>query len=381
MCLHARNDVLMFFDWLSIEQDFGYQLPIIGDVAYQRIFIETGEASALSQPAYRHQGSFCDSVLIKISGSVLKMSGNPSRWGRLENLFGLCNVDSCVDVYNRILTDLNLPSFTKCSKLFFRQSTDSKVESFSNGAIIKELHITSNRMVGFNNVNDYLAGLSTLNYRYSVPRLHSNGQSVDWLSKNGNAHLIYPTVYNKSNELELHSLTKIKNKFGENSIEFKYLTDVIEYCKTNGVVRFEQKLKSRFLKRENLHFWGLSDYTRLNELHNEFLNLDKKLSVNAMDFETISEQLFSSGVVETTRSANTTAMYAIQWMHGQTFDFRKSQIQIHRARLRKIGIDIAQRCNLSKFSPISVREIRKVEIADCPIPDWYKMPEIFKLAS
>lgn len=375
------NGVNMFYDWLSIEQDFGYQLPIIGDVAYQRIFIETGEASALSQPAYRHIGSFCDSVLIKISGSVLKMSGNPSRWGRIENLFGLSTIDSCVDVYNRILTNLNLPHFTKCSKLFFRQLTDSKIENFSNGAIIKELHITSNKIVGFGNVNDYLAGLSTLNYRYSVPRLHSNGQSVDWLSKQGNAHLIYPTVYNKSHELELHSLTKIKNKFGENSSEFKYLSSVIEYCQQNGVVRFEQKLKSRFLKRENLHYWGLSDYTRLNKLHDEFLNLDKKLAVNAMDFETISEQLIRHGVVETMRSANTTAMYAIQWMCGGSFDFSKKSVQTHRARLRKIGIDIAQRYNLAKFSPVAVREIRKVEVSDCPVPDWYQMPQIFKLVA
>lgn len=44
-----------------------------------------------------------------------------------------------------------------------------------------------------------------------------------------------------------------------------------------------------------------------------------------MDFETISEQLIRHGVVETTRSANTTAMYAIQWMHGHTFDFNKRQ--------------------------------------------------------
>lgn len=145
-------------------------------------------------------------------------------------------------------------------------------------------------------------------------------------------------------------------------------------------MRFGQRLKSRFLKRENLYYWGLSDYTRLNELHNEFLNLDKKLSVSAMDFETISDQLIRFGVVETTRSANTTAMYAVQWMCGQSFDFRKSQIQIHRARLRKIGIDITQRFNLSKFSQVFVKEIREVKVADCPIPDWYQMPQIFKLA-
>ncbi|UFK37566.1 hypothetical protein LOZ86_11175 [Pectobacterium parvum] len=38
---------MMFYDWLTIEQDFDYQLPILGDIAYQRIHIESGEASAL----------------------------------------------------------------------------------------------------------------------------------------------------------------------------------------------------------------------------------------------------------------------------------------------------------------------------------------------
>lgn len=48
-CLHAymQMDSMMFYDWLTIEQDFDYQLPILGDIAYQRIHIESGEASAL----------------------------------------------------------------------------------------------------------------------------------------------------------------------------------------------------------------------------------------------------------------------------------------------------------------------------------------------
>ncbi|EOM6648431.1 Replication-associated protein G2P, partial [Escherichia coli] len=93
----------MFFDWLTIEQDFGYQLPILGEVAYQRIQLETGEAGSLNQPVFQHKGSFCDQVSISIKGSILKMSGNPSRWNRLDNLFGHTSVDACVQVYNRIL--------------------------------------------------------------------------------------------------------------------------------------------------------------------------------------------------------------------------------------------------------------------------------------
>ncbi len=365
----------MFFDWLSIEQDFGAQLPILGDIAYQRIHIESGEASALSQPTFQHKGSFCDVVSISIRGSLLKMTGNPSRWNRLDNLFGLTSVDACVSVFNTILVELGLPAFTRCTKLMPTQTKENeKTTLIADGALIRELHITTNKSVGFLNEDYYISALSTQPYRNSVPRLHSNGKSVDWLSKKGNVNLIYPTVYNKTHELELHSLLKIKNKFGFDSKEYSYLLDIIKYCRENGIVRFEQKLKSRFLQKHGFVFWGISDFADLNTLQKSFLSLDKTLSVTAMDFETISEHLISSGIVDTTRAANTTAMYALQWFHGHTFDLTKSQVKIHRSRLRKIGIDIAQKCNISKFSPIIVKDAREVIVSDCIIPSWYSKP-------
>ncbi|MDO3419562.1 hypothetical protein QWI30_11300 [Citrobacter freundii] len=174
----------MFFDWLTIEQDFGFQLPILSDVAYQRIHLESGEASALSQPTFQHKGSFCDVVSISIRGSLLKVSGNPSRWGRLDNLFGLPTLDSCVSVFNTILAEIGLPQFTKCKRLMPGQAKENeKAPLVADGAIIKEVHITSNRAAGKGNEDDYISGLSTQPYRNSVPRLHSNGKSVDWLSK------------------------------------------------------------------------------------------------------------------------------------------------------------------------------------------------------
>lgn len=382
-CLHAymQMDSMMFYDWLTIEQDFDYQLPILGDIAYQRIHIESGEASALSQPTFQHKGSFCDVISISIRGSSLKVSGNPSRWGRVDNLFGLKSVDACVDVYNQIVLSLGLPAFTRCTRLMPRQGKENEsVSLVADGGIIREIHITSNRAVGEGNEDAYISAISTLPYRNSVPRLHSNGKSVDWLSKKGNATLIYPTVYNKANELELHTVQKIKNRFGENSSEFKYLNEVISFCKKNGIIRFEQKLKSRFLQKHGYLFWGLSDYSQLEKLHNQFINLDKTLSVTAMDFETISEHLISTGIVDTVRAANTTAMYALQWFHGHTFDLSKSQVKVHRARLRKIGIDIAQHCNIAKFSPVIVKQKREVVVSDCIIPSWYQKANHLRVA-
>lgn len=373
-CVHVGMGD-MFFDWLTIEQDFGYQLPLLGDVAYQRIFVDTGEGSSLSQPAFRHKGSYCDSVSIKIRGSVLRMEGNPSRWGRLDNLFGFTSVDACVNAFNSICADLGLPAFTKCTVVQILQASEhEKHQLVADGAIIRELHITSNIAVGQGNEDDYLCGLSTQRYRNSLPRLHTNGKTVDWLSQKGNANLIYPCVYDKAFELELHAASKIKNMFGEQSEQFQHICKIIDYCRSVGIVRFEQKLKSRFLQKEGLMYWGLSDFSKLHALHDEFIKLDQKLQVTAMDFETISERLISSGVVDTTRAANTTAMYAIQWMHGHTFDFNKKQVQTHRARLRRIGVDIAQRCNVAKFSPVFIRECREIKPVLLAAPAWYQMP-------
>lgn len=368
----------MFYDWVEVYQDFGYELPLVSDRAYQNIDTETGEGGKITQPGFQHPGSYSTSIRIQISGDRITMSGNPSRYGRIDNLFGLTTLDDCMAVYNRILRSLGLPEFTKCSTVWHytdKVSGSAKLRVMSDGAVFKEVHVTSNRAVGEDCVGDYLKGLSTLAYRNSVPRLHTNGKTVDWLSKKGAANLIYPSVYDKANELELHSLPKMKKKYGATSDEYRYLKDVIDFCKREGIARFEQKIKGRQLTRMNARFWGLFDEKVFEPLHNEFLNIDEKLQVTSMTLEGISERLLRLGIVDTTRAANTTAMYAIQWMHGQTFDLQKSQVQTHRARLRKIGIDIAQTCNISQASPVYVRKAKEVEVRTVEAPSWYRQAD------
>ncbi len=375
----------MFFDWLAIEQDFGFQLPLLDGNAYARLVIEEGEVvetGALCSPAFSYKGSYCDLVHLRVSGSSVRMWGNPSRWGRLDNLWGLPTIDTCVAVYNDILRDIyghcdQIPQFTKCTKVLYAQGSACD-HIGTDGAIIRELHITENVSVGAGNTRDYIAGLSTLRYRHSSPKLHTNGYSVDWLSKQGNAPLVYPCVYEKANELELHSLGKIARNFGDDSDEMRHIQNLIGYCNAIGLVRFELKLKNRYLQRNNMQYWGLSDFSPLKQLISDFTNIDQKLSVTSMDFETISERLVTLGIVDNTRAANTTAMYCIQWMHGHDFDFNKKAVQTHRARLRKLGIDIATKCNISKFSPIFVTARREVKSNIAVAPDWYVMPRTLR---
>lgn len=362
-----------FYDWLEVYQDFDFPLPLVGPRAYQNINVETMEPGSIAQPSFSIEGSYCTSIQIRISGSRLTVSGNPSRIGRIDNLFGLTSLDDCFSVYNRILRAHGLPDFTRCTRIYHRQGEDgTKAEQVSDGAVIKQVHITTNRAVGQGNEIDYLKGLSTQSYRNSIPRLHANGMTADWLSKRGNANLLYPSVYSKAHELALHSLDKIKRAFGAESPEFRYLNRVISFCSINGVVRFEQKLKGRLLTKLGARFWGLFDPQCFQPLQEAFLSLDEKLKVTAMTFEGIAEKLINSGVVDNTRAANCTASYAFQWMHGSCFDLEKSQVQVHRARLRAIGIDIGRPCNLSTFSPVFVTKAKEITVSDLQIPDWYQ---------
>lgn len=381
----------MFLDWLSIYQDHDHRLPIIGDRHFIAVDTATGEDLGIKQDTVQHAGSYSTSINIRISGNRVTVTGNPSRVDRLENLFGFTTIDQCVQVYNRILAQYGLPPFTKCTKVLHVAGEGSKIKTITDGAVITELHITSNITTGSSSsfqfeqnlqfelfdshADTYIKAISTLPYRNSVPRLHTNGKTCDWLTKRGKGStLIYPSVYNKAFELELHALPKIKRSHGPDSDEYKYLQSVIKYCNDNGVVRFEQKLKSAFLRRNNMQFYGLSNFKALHAVHDEFLNLHTKLKVESMSLESITQQLISNGICESTRAANVTTLYAIQWMHGEQFDLSKSQVKTHRARLRKIGIDIAMPCDVTKFSLITVKEAKQITVGQLVAPTWYRKP-------
>lgn len=370
----------MFIDWLTIHQDHDFELPIVSDRAYQLIDTESGEYGKLVQSRFQHEGSFSSFISVSVSGNRITVSGNPSRYNRPDNLFGLERIDDCVAVFNNILSGLGLPAFTKCTKILRAKQEEIKItNTFSDGAKITRIDLTSNISTGEGNEKDYIAALSTLNFRYSIPRLHTDGNTVDWLSKQGKARLMYPKAYNKAYEFELHTLPKYKRKYGVTSNQYKYVEKLIDYCKKQGVVRFEQELHHELLAREQLQFWGLLDEFKLNHIHKEFIQLDKKLQVTAMELETISEKLISENIVKNTKAANMTAFYAYNWFNGQKFDLSKSQVKIHRSRLRKLGIDIARPCNISRFSPVYVKQAKEVQTFVCTAPTWYSKPSLLKV--
>jgi hypothetical protein len=370
----------MFFDWLSCYQDYPHDLPIIAKQGYAIFNFEDGSFSPIRQAKVHHEGSFSTSIQVKVTHNRIAISGNPSRFNRLDNLVGLPTLEQCIAVYNDILASLGLPSLTRCRFISFIDKPKSeaqthKLKVVADGCVITEIHLTSNVSVGQGCEQTYLKALSMLPYKNSVPRLHTDGNTTDWLSKLGKSRLEYPKVYNKAHEIRLHALPEVKRKYGEDTQEYGYMLDLVHYCEALGVVRFEQKLRSPFLTKHNLQYWGLSDYSQLKTLHDTFKSIDKKLKVSHMNLQTISETLLNEHIVETTRAANTTALYALNWMNGQHFDMTKKQVQTHRARLRQIGIDIAKPCNLLTFSPVILKETIEIEKKDFVPPPFYRYPK------
>lgn len=369
----------MFIDWLTISQEHDHDLPVVCDVFTLTIDANTNEVLSTRQPRFKHEASFSTSVTIHVQGRKVRVEGNPSRVGRLDNLFGFTSIEQCVSVYNALLREYGLPGFTRCTRIDIRQgeSGAKSGDRIADGAKIERIDLTTNVSLGEGNVLAYLRGVSSQRIGHSIGFLYPNGRTVAWTPKgNGKGgRLQYRKAYDKTFEMDQNCLPKIKRVFGEESEEYKYVLRVKNYCAQEGVVRMEQELKSEYLQREALCYWGLFDERRLAELHSEFLKIDEKLKVTAMDIVSIAEQLIAEGVCETLRSARTTASYALEWMSGTSnIDFSKSQVKGHAAKLNRIGINIRNACDTSRFAPVFVRQCREVTKSTLAVPTWYQRP-------
>ena len=375
----------MIIDWLSVSQEHDHDLPVVCDVFTLTIDANTNEVLSTRQPRFKHEASHSTSVTIHVQGRKIRVEGNPSRVGRLDNLFGFTSIEQCISVYNALLREYGLPPFTRCTRIELRQGASGAKsgDRIADGAKIERIDLTTNFAMGSGNVLAYLRGVSSQRIGHSIGFLYPNGRTVAWTPKgNGQGgRLQYRKAYDKAFEMDQNLLPKIKRLYGDESPEYAYVVKVRNYCSEQGVVRMEQELKSEFLQRECLCYWGLFDEGRLGELHSEFLRIDEKLKVTAMDIVSISQQLLSEGICDTLRSARTTASYALEWMTGADFDFKKRQVNEHAAKLNRIGINIRNACDTSRFAPVFVRQCREVNKSALVVPLWYQRPNHLKVAA
>ncbi|NMY53503.1 phage/plasmid replication protein [Pseudomonas sp. WS 5011] len=370
----------MFYDYLTVEQVFPFVLPKVSDTGICYYDRRTGQQLRDTCPGWKHEGSYSTVIQIRVDGNKLTVKGNPSAVNRLDNLDGFRSLDECIAVYNDIVTEYSdqygfwrLPRFTKCTSWGMRQSEEgSKSSLVGNGARIRRVDLTTNRTVGKGNDRAYIRALSTQRYGYKNGHLYEDGWTVDWKARDH-----YEKAYGKAQAIRKFLFPKCKRNFGEESPEFRYLQQIADFCDEQGVVRMEQELKSEFLQRERLEWWGLFDEQSFQGIHNKFLAIDEKLEVTAMDYNTIADQLIGKGIVTSRQAANATANIALQWMNcpGIHFDFNKSQMQTYRARLNRIGLNIAMPYDITRHSAVTIRRCEEIVTSDVLLlPSFYRHP-------
>lgn len=369
-----------FIDKLNVKQTHqSSDLRLVGKQACYYFDLQTGEAKETPYITHlQHEGSFSSALTIRCDGTTVEVYGNPSRFGRVDNLFGFQTLDECFALYNAVLQKLGLPPFTKCTKyLYFSggQIEGKKASKTTDGAIISHIDVTRNLSVGCDNEKTYLKALSTQSIGKSVkPYLYADENTVDWygsnIQKNGSTYR-YIKCYNKHNDLVRHQQKVLKTA---DSASIAYYDKLLSYCLEQGVIREEHSFKRPLLKKLNCFAWGLfSENDLVGELHH-ITDIRKRLEVAKMNYASVADELLERKICKTRLSANTTQSYYFMWLHGQELDTKKKQFRLHKSRLLQIGIDISVKLDISRASPIRLKSMQVIEVKVLTAPDWYKKP-------
>jgi hypothetical protein len=370
---------MWFIDRLDMHQDYEPgSLPLVGEDLCQRISLETGEVRKKTPSKKNLEGSYSTSLLVRCDGSRVSVEGNPSRWQRLDNLFGHTTFDACVAVYNHVLLSLGLPPFSRCARVWWHQGPEDKHPAMvSDGAVISRVDWTRNLAVGKGNVEKFLRGISTqTSLRSKMPNLYSNGRTVDW---GAGSEYFYQKLYDKAFDMaEPKKLRKMRRMVLKGIItqdDLDYYQKVIAFCEEMGIVRDENEFKRRGLESRNLQFYGLMNEKDFEPYLNRLDTIMKRLEISAIDYVTISDQLISHNIVTSRQAANATQSVALAWLHGCAIDKSKSQYYVHRSRLLALGVDIAVPHDATRPLPQIKRE-REIHVSSALVPDWYETAKI-----
>lgn len=371
-----------FIDYLTIYQVHPHA-PVLGSDLVLTVDLETGEVVSDFVKGARHEGSWESSLIIQSDGNRVLVRGNPSRWGRPDNLFGVETVDEAIEVYNGVLRSLGLPEFAgnPASYLAARALQGSEGLAWE-GPRITRVDITENLAVGAGNEKRVLRYLSTQLHHGKTGYLYPDGSTVEWNGKHGGreagSRRVYFKYYDKAQDIArtaqkvLRALDRRAAQAGEigkaASIGL-YYQRLEEWARSVGLLRFEVSLKATLLGDIGANrpdWWSRENMSKVIQLYAKHGRAD--VAVN--QYDNVYSELLAAGVKESEAGRAHHVLRA--WLAG---DDVKSQMKQrtyykYRAILRRIGVDIGAPCDITAL-PMRIEEVR-VQAVDAP--DWYRGP-------
>jgi hypothetical protein len=344
----------VFVDWLAVSQLHGEGTPEYVGSLHVRALGTRGDrlredaGCAVGAGPVAHRGSYSTRLSVQSHAGWVRVSGNPGRFGRPDNLFGY-DLDECMGIVNEQLERLKLPAFTRGtpvagapnsrtrgSQAAQRQASFAERDKWT-GAAFSRLDITQNRTAG-----------SEANARLLINAYQSRAKGYVRASNYGDETALFS---NTRRAVECYRKGPEMVKHAPESAWSQWATDT-------GVVRVEVRLQSRVLSETNLRYWG---NLNMAVLHGLFLR----------------ETAFLEGIDADVRPAGVeivparSRIYYAAWLAGR--DVRgvvsRASLYRHRKAIREsAGVDIARPRQGGTVVPL-MRPL-DVRVAEPPVGYW-----------
>ena len=315
-----------FCDWITVSQTYKNGCPVLNDGLVITV-TNDGEIIRETHRTLQLKGSYSTSVQIRSDGKRQEFSGNPSKWNRLDNVYGL-NLNLSKTVINEIMTSVRLPPFTAAAQF-------SRIDMATIAAAGSPAALT-----------DYMFAKSRENLpQYTVSRKFG---TLYWGSKSKTKTL---KIYDKSAELKKH----LKKSFNR-----QYLNKLIEHLHNIGAFRIETCFRFRYLKYHDIRNWEQATHDIL------FKHFKKDLKLMAKPVQELN-------IDDLTGSELGTLMIYLAGIDPKT-RLAKDTFYKHKRKLKKYGYDISCTDVLARIET----KPRLITLTAPAPPDWYKRPKQWK---
>jgi hypothetical protein len=202
------------------------------------------------------EGSWESSLMVRCQAGKVEVSGNPSKWGRLESVGSGCqSVMQAIGVYNIVLDGLGLPRFTFPDRLTVMGQGGAVDRTVRQGPRIQWIHIAANLILGSRDaLGPYFDWLSTQRVGQRGHRLAVKGPcSV----RAGTRRRRTLAIYGKGSEVAQQLAHWRRKRNGDIETAQAYLTALSERCEALGLVRLAWVIgnyREEFLFRWSFRF-------------------------------------------------------------------------------------------------------------------------------
>lgn len=343
-------------DWLSIKQthlDLAEPLPVINNGCVIAINAE-GELERTTFKSFEIEGSYESNSFLRCDGVTVEYSGNPARWGRMDNVFGY-HFGPSLMVVNQILASQGLPPFT-AGRAYETVNAAGDVVKVWTGAIITRVDLTQNYLTGSpDDAQQFIRWLRSQTIKGKKTD-HYGDTTVDF---GRGSKRSYFKIYNKGAELLKHSKTKTDVSTIYKQERADSIEKLADWCLKTGLVRAELELKAKSLRDLNCYYLG--------DFHMAVIEVEFRKHTSVFERAT-------AEIDELANLDNKTLSVYRMWQAGDFIKHKLSKSVFYRRRalLLPYGIDIAIESNVKRFEP----KTRVISLSAAVPPDWYSLPPV-----